>query len=307
MNKGIDIIKWKSFSVFGVKLLLTDLVILGSLIVYSMLNVIFMGRFDNWFVPVLKNVGVAAIYIILILLYQKSKKRVVRFFLRTAAVQFMFSYLFAAVHQFQLLFFNWNDDRIISLEKSIFGEMPTVFLQQFTPPLLTEILMFAYVIYIPLYPIIAAIIYFKYGEEHFEYYLLVLGVTNVVCNIGFILFPVASPVWWESTRALHPVPMKGYFFTRIGEYIRANLHQAGGSIPSPHCSISTIMWYFSFRYSRKFSFYLIPVVVLIYLSTVFCAYHYLTDSITGIFLAIIMIVFSRYYLNKVKGRNPIKG
>ena len=52
---------------------------------------------------------------------------------------------------------------------------------------------FVYVFYVVIYPLLGVVIFFKHGEEANEDYLFHLGLVNLVCGLGFILFPVASP------------------------------------------------------------------------------------------------------------------
>lgn len=310
-TKKMDIknktLQWNYTSLWGIKLVLTDLIILGSLVICTLFSILFKLKIEEWLGSVFKNLLIMVFYIFSVFLYQRSKKRIIRFLIRTASVQILFLYLFSTVHKFQLLFSFWNDPKVINMEEAIFGIIPNIFLQQYAVPLLTEMLMFAYILYIPLYPILAAVIYFKYGEDHFEYFLFVLCTINTICNIGFIIYPVASPFWWEPLKSSYNIPMKGFFFTRIGEYIRTNVHEAGGSIPSPHCAIATVMWYFTYKYSKKLFYYLSPFIILLYISTVFCGYHYVTDSVVGILSAVIIIFLSHIYFNWLQKIKPLKG
>jgi len=305
MEKTEHTFKWKKYNFLGIKLVLTDLILISFIIVYNLLAIVFSSKIDDWFLSVIKNTAVGIIFIFFVYLTQKTTNRLLKFLLRTGSVQFLFAYLFAAVHKFQLIFFSWNDNAVINFENSIFGVNPTVWLEKIKTPLLTEIMMFAYVIYLFIYPILAAIIYFKYGEDKFEYYLLVLGITNIACNIGFVLFPAAGPAQWDSIKGLHKIPLQGYFFTSIGEYIRANFHPVGGTIPSPHCAIGTVMMYMSYRFHRPFFFAVTPIIILLYISTIYGVYHYVTDTITGIITAIIIIVLFNYCFKKLNYENTM--
>ena len=172
---------------------------------------------------------------------------------------------------------------MLDFEQYVFGVQPTLWIEHFTTPWLTEWMMFSYVIYVPLYPVLCGIIYYKHGEAPMEEYFFTLGLTNILCDIGFILFPVASPMYW--IKDLYTVPLDGYVWTALGEFMRSNLHYAGGSIPSPHAAAATIMWVMAYRYHRLTFWIISPIIVTLYVSTFYGRYHYLTDAVVGIAVA----------------------
>jgi membrane-associated phospholipid phosphatase len=120
-----------------------------------------------------------------------------------------------------------------------------------------------------------------------EDYYFTLGFTNVLCDIGFILFPVASPMY--HIKQLYTVPLDGWIWTYLGELMRKYLHFAGGSIPSPHTAAATIMWIMAYRYHRPSFWIMSPIVISLYFSTFYCRYHYVTDAVVGILVAFLAI------------------
>jgi membrane-associated phospholipid phosphatase len=120
-----------------------------------------------------------------------------------------------------------------------------------------------------------------------EDYFFSLGLTNILCDLGFILFPVAGPMY--TVGHFYKVPLEGSFWTPIGEYVRRELQYMGGTIPSPHCAAATIMWAMAFRYHRPTFWFLTPLVLSLYVSTFYGRYHYLSDAIVGIAVAFFAI------------------
>jgi hypothetical protein len=263
-----------------------DALILATFLFFNLLAILFNSRVHAWLSYIITNFAFVLLFLLILYLQRITRHRLLRFLLRTASVQLLFAKLFDVVHALQhILHPGWNDSLVINLEQKLFGIQPTVWLQRFISPGLTEWMMFAYVIYIPIYPILCAIIYFKHGEGQMEDYLFTLGVTNVLCDIGFILFPVAGPM--HTIASQYTVPLRGYFFTACGEYIRHNLHQIGGTIPSPHCAVATIMWIMAYRYSRPFFYALSPIIISLYVSTFYGRFHYISDSVVGILTAVL--------------------
>ncbi|HTY37435.1 MAG TPA: phosphatase PAP2 family protein [Bacteroidota bacterium] len=283
----------KTIQIARFRLRATDALILFTLTLFSLLALVFSGSVEGWGVLIVRNICAAAGYILVVYLSQRAEKKFLRVFLRVAAVTLTYAYLFGAVDKLQLIIHgHWLDDYVLDGEQYLFGVQPTLWLQHFTTPALTEWMMFAYVIYVPMYPVLCGIIYYRKGEVAMEDYFFTLGFTNILCDIGFILFPVAGPI--ATIGSLYTVPLKGYVFTFLGELMRSNLHYVGGTIPSPHCAAATIMWIMAYRYHRPSFYALTPVVLSLYVSTFYARYHYVTDAVVGVavaFLALAVVPF----------------
>lgn len=266
----------------------TDGLIFCALALFTLLTIVFFSKIEGWWLLALKNLAVALIYLGLLFLSQRVTRKFLRFLVRVAAVTLAFAYLFGAVDKLQLILHDhWLDAYVLDAEQYVFGVQPTLWLQHFMSPALTEWLMFSYVIYIPLYPVLSGIIYYLRGELAMEDYFFTLGLTNVLCDIGFILFPVAGPI--PTIGHLYSVPLTGYVFTYLGELMRSHVHYIGGTIPSPHAAAATIMWIMAYRYHRPSFYVLAPIVLSLYVSTFYGRYHYVTDAIVGIAVAILAV------------------
>jgi hypothetical protein len=266
----------------------TDGLILASLAFFSILAILFAGSVEGWWWLVTKNVLVAVAYVTFIHSSRKVQHRFWSFFLRLAPVVLAYAYLFGAVDKLQLILHGrWLDDYVLDMEQWIFGVQPTLWLEQFISKPLTEWMMFSYVIYVPMYPVLCGIIYYLRGELAMEDYFFTLGFANILCDLGFILFPVAGPM--PHIGHLYSVPLDGWVWTWLGELMRSELHYIGGTIPSPHCAAATIMWLMAWRYHRPSFWILSPIVISLYISTFYGRYHYVTDAVVGIAVAFVAL------------------
>jgi membrane-associated phospholipid phosphatase len=269
----------------------TDGLILAALIFFSALAMIFYSRVEGWWLLVLKNLAVAIVYLVFNHFSERTTKKFWKFFLRMAAIVLAYAYLFGAVDKLQLIIHgHWLDDYVLDMEQYVFGVQPTLWLEDYISRPLTEWMMFAYVIYVPMYPILCGIIYYLRGELAMEDYFFTLGFTNILCDLGFILFPVAGPL--PHMGSLYTVPLDGYVWTWLGEAIRHNAHYVGGTIPSPHAAAATIMWAMAYRYHRPSFWILSPIVLTLYLSTFYGRYHYVTDAVVGIIVAFLALAIA---------------
>jgi membrane-associated phospholipid phosphatase len=266
----------------------TDALILATLGLFTALTLLFHQGINGWGPLVLKNLAVGVAYLAFQQSAARTRSKSLKFALRVVPVTLAYGYLFLAVDKLQLIVHGrFLDDVVIRLEAAVFGGQPTLWLQQFTKPAVTEWMMFAYMFYFLMYPILCAIIYFRDGEPAMEDYLFTLGLTNVLCDLGFILFPVAGPTPTLGNR--YTVPLTGYLFTWLGEWVRTSLQFPGGSIPSPHCAAATVMWAMAYRYHRRTFWLLLPVVLSLYVSTFYGRYHYVSDAVVGVATALVAV------------------
>lgn len=259
----------------------TDLVILAALGLFTLLTVLFHRRVEGWSVLALKNLAAGGIYLAVLRFGGGAATTPRRFFLRMAGVLFMMIYLNLAVDKLQLVFHGrWLDESVLRMEDAIFGVQPTIWLQRFISRPLTEWMFFSYVIYLVLYPALAIMVFFRKGERAAEDFFFTLGLSNVICDLGFLVYPVAGPL--AHMKDQYTVPLEGCIWTSIGEYLRGQWQFVGGTIPSPHCANATVMWLMAHRYRRPVFWALAPIILSLYVSTVYCRYHYITDSVAGI-------------------------
>jgi hypothetical protein len=280
----------RRFRLAGLWFNLTDVVTVGGLVALTALAVVFHRRLPKPVTLLAINGLFIAVYAGSVALLPRLRKPWARFLVRTAVVQFTFLQIYKAANELQRIFFGWQDDRILALERAVFRVQPLVAIQKLYAPALNEWMFFVYVVYIVIYPLLGGIIYFKRGEEANEDYLFRLGLVNLVCGVGFILFPVASPMNWPKIRALLTEPLTAGIFGSAAEFIRTHIHQPGGSVPSPHCAVATVMWFMSLKYTRRGFLWLAPIMLSLYASTVYGRFHYLTDMVVGVAAGVMVIL-----------------
>jgi len=217
------------------------------------------------------------------------KVKILRSILQSSFVLLFFAYFFGLSSKFQLLIHtDWMDTKLIGIDNAIFGMELSLKLQNLVTPYLTEAMMFAYVVYIPLLIITAIVVYKNAAQKGLAEYLFVLSLGYIFCYIGFILFPVASQMYFMPDK--YSLPLEGGLFTYLSELIRNNLHFRGGSLPSPHCAAATVILWACYKYNRNIFFVILPSVTLLYISTVYGRFHYSMDSVTGILTGCVAII-----------------
>lgn len=255
------------------------------------LTISFTKRVPDWQSLSLEFLLVMMGYLVGVWFVGKIKNDFRKIALLTSIVLALFALLFGAVAGLQhILVEDWMDGALITFENFLIGTESSLYLQKFVHPLLTEAMMFSYVLYVPMLPLVSLICFWSGGARASVEYLLNLSFVNALCYAGFILFPVASPMYYQPE--LYTQPLVGGFFTWCGEWMRQNAHYAGGSLPSPHCAAGTVMLIMLYRYHRKLFYVALPIVLLLYISTVYGRYHYVWDGIAGIVSALFVVKFS---------------
>ncbi len=222
---------------------------------------------------------------------QRLRPGPLRISLHCVALLLLYSFLFGTSTSLQSsLVTEPADELLIAADRAVFGSEASVWMQRFVTPLLTEWMMFAYVVYLPMVPAVCFLCWKSSRERAVYEYLAAFALVNVVCYLGFIVFPVETPLYHHPEKYL--TPLEGGVFTWCGEWVRANLQQKGGGLPSPHCAVATVMLAMVRRHWRKAFPFVLPVVLTLYVSTVYCRYHYLYDGLTGILCGLVVLRWS---------------
>ncbi len=264
-------------------------IILGAF--FLLLIILFSYKIEEWIDLSLTTIIYLIGYTVSCRVLNQIKNEKINLVIQTSVILFLFSYYFQLAGKLQHIFFNgWFDNTLISLDQLLIGTEATHLMEGITNPVLTEWMMFSYTAYIPLLITVSFICYFSAGIYSSREYLFNLILTYSICYLGFIIFPVASPLYHYSEA--YSVQLNGGFFALCGELIRKYAHFPGGSLPSPHCAATTIMVLFLFKHNRKIFYWLLPVFITIYFSTVYGRYHYSWDAVTGLITALAVVKVS---------------
>ena len=181
------------------------------------------------------------------------------------------------------------DSMLIRIDFFLLGVHPTVWMERWTVPWLTDLLSLAYASYY-FFPVVLAIaLYLKNPKRDFEVAMFVLLLGYYVSFIGYILFPAIGPR--HTLTHLQTVPLEGSVIT---DFIRDTLnsweHNKRDCMPSGHTQVALMVLFLSYRYRRLLFYFFLPVVSGLILSTVYHRYHYVIDLFAGAFLAVACVI-----------------
>jgi membrane-associated phospholipid phosphatase len=181
------------------------------------------------------------------------------------------------------------DDVLIRLDYFIFHAHPTVFIERFEVPLLTDIFQAIYCSYYFLPILLGFIVYLRRDSRDFIHVIFAILFSFYVTYVGYMLFPAVGPRF--SLYHLQTTALVGYAVTLpIREYLNWLEHIMRDAFPSGHTMISLIVLFYTWRYEKMLLFLFAPIASLIIFSTIYLRYHYAVDVLAGIILAVPTLV-----------------
>ena len=180
------------------------------------------------------------------------------------------------------------DSILIAIDRFIFlGNDPTIFLEKFTHPLLTEILQIAYASFYFLPFTLCLILYLKKPRFEFHINASMILMGFYLSYIGYYITPAIGPRF--TLNHLQSFPLTGVLSF---DFIRNMIAQTEGIMrdccPSGHAMISLLTVLLAWRYMRAFFPIAVIWAFLIIFSTVYLRYHYVTDLIVGMALGFVV-------------------
>jgi len=294
-----------------ISILNINMVCIGFTLLLFVLTLLFRDKVNNWTKISFDLFIACIIYVTSTKIASYFKIEFVSFSIRVVAVLGLYSFLFQAVAPLQLILYDrWLDEIFVSLEIMLTGYESSIYLQRFVNPTLTEWMMFNYVLYVPLVPAVAFIVYNNAGRHKGEEYLLHIVLAYSLCYLGFIILPLASPLYFYPE--MFTTSLDGGLFTTLGEWMRQTQHYAGGSLPSPHTAAGTVILITLYRYNRTLFIIFFPLILTLYISTVYGRYHYVWDAIAGIIVGLVVTnkkqIFAKYLqlLKQFVGKREFK-
>jgi membrane-associated phospholipid phosphatase len=188
------------------------------------------------------------------------------------------------------------DYLLIRIDYRMFGGYPTVSIDKFINPFITDILQVAYSTYYFI-PIVLGIALKAKGKSGpFEKSLFLMLLCFYLSYIGYLLFPAVGPRY--AMRHLYDRELDGFL---VSAPIQNVLNLLEGikrdAFPSGHTAVSLTVLMLAYRYDRPlFRWMLAPVLFLIP-ATVYCRYHYVVDVVAGVLLAVVTVTAGEVYYN----------
>jgi membrane-associated phospholipid phosphatase len=194
------------------------------------------------------------------------------------------------------------DHILIRLDYMIFRVHPTIALERFTHPLVTELLQIAYASYYFLPVALGITLKIKGSASEFNRAIFLIILCFFLSYIGYLLVPAIGPRY--TMNHLQNIELNGIVLRNV---IDGTLNALEGvkrdAFPSGHTAVTLTVLYLAFRFKRSLFWLFLPLVAALLVSTVYLRYHYVIDIIAGIVLAVFSVFIGEKYYNYWERRN----
>jgi membrane-associated phospholipid phosphatase len=194
------------------------------------------------------------------------------------------------------------DATLAAIDYRLLGVHPTIWLERFTWPPLSEVLQLTYSCYYFL-PIVlgGALWRRRLAEFHFWVFVVVLGF--YASYLGYISFPAIGPRFLPSIVDAQTIPLTGlWLFAPVREMLDRAEGITRDCFPSGHTELTLLVLYYARMFHRRVFWWLLPIGSGVILSTVYLRYHYLIDVVAGALVAVVIIVIAKPFYRVLGGR-----
>jgi membrane-associated phospholipid phosphatase len=191
------------------------------------------------------------------------------------------------------------DDALYRLDLRLFGVEPTVWAGRFYHPLLTDWMSLTYGLYFILPMILASALSLRGRRRDLREMS-----TAVILQMGmgfllFLLFPAGPPRFYPPLvgGGFHPARLRswsGLYELQQSAFDTVDPLRVRSAFPSLHCSIALLTLLYAWRFGdalfpgrRRLYFWIcLPLVVSLWLSTVYLRHHWVPDIAAGLLLGL---------------------
>jgi membrane-associated phospholipid phosphatase len=185
-----------------------------------------------------------------------------------------------------------RDALLIELDHALLGVHPTVWLERFIHPVLTELLTWAYASYYFLPVILMVALYWRGKAEDFDRAVFGVVLSFYLAYVGYFLVPAVGPRF--TLAHLQTVELHGFFGADTIRDVLNHLERfKQDAFPSGHTAAVLLVLFYAWQFVRSLFWVFLPMVVALIFSTVYLRYHYVVDVLAGVLLAILCVVLER--------------
>ena len=267
------------------QLRLVDIAIIIHLSAVAILLIFFHQGVENWPFFILGNFAFIVGLIYYIQLADRKSSKILTFF-RDCYPFFIFTFVFKEIALvINILFPFWLESHLISWDLIVFGIHPTVWVQQFYRPWLTELMAFSYWSYYILFPVSGFTLYFQKDKSLYFSFVFRLSVTLLTCYFLHLFLGARGP--HETLASLHLERDYVFIFDKFVKSIQDAASISGAAFPSSHVAAVWVVLIYLFRFKKWLGLTLLPLILVLTVSVVYLQYHYAVDPIAGILVVCI--------------------
>ena len=180
-----------------------------------------------------------------------------------------------------------RDSLLIAADRALFGGDPTVWLERYLSPFLTDLFFLGYLSYYFIAIALGAILWGR-NPDTARRFIFTLTVAYLLSYTGYFLVPALGP-----RASLADQHQRELATTAISRTVSVTLdeleHTKFDVFPSGHTMIAVVVLVVSFQRARGAFWWFLPIALLLIASTVYCRYHYVVDVVAGTVLGLLSV------------------
>lgn len=191
---------------------------------------------------------------------------------------------------------HWQDAKLIAFDHWLTGVHPSVWMEQFATPFRNDVMQLVYFSYFTYLLIIGLVLYVR--REWYAYWS-VMTYSMVGYSIGYVIavfFPVESP--WFAMAGWWKEPLQGGPVTAMMAFIEHYGRVRGAAFPSAHITGATAAMWGAWKFRRWVFWAMLPVFVLMCVSTIWGRYHYVADVLAGLVTGTLGYLIGRWLMKR---------
>jgi membrane-associated phospholipid phosphatase len=196
-----------------------------------------------------------------------------------------------------LLVHHDRDAALMAWDQWLFHCQPSVALQRFVTPSLTAWMQFAYNSHIFITFLVPCFVYLRRSQSDFRRMMSGLVTLAFFGFVGYTLVPAVGPIY--ALKGQFTVPLyQPYALIQRGADFMDFARIRRDVFPSMHVAFSFMVWLYAWRHSRRLFWMLSPLVLSLWVSTVYLRYHYLVDCVAGFVLVPLCLCLGDYLFQR---------
>ncbi len=190
------------------------------------------------------------------------------------------------------------DNLLMQIDYRLFGVHPTVWMESWINPWLTEYLQIVYTTFYFLPIVLAVYLLIKNQQSDFNFFVFVIVLGYYTSYLGYFSVPALGPRF--TLGHLQNVPLTGLWFM---ETLRDMLNKLESiqrdAFPSGHTVITLLTMWYARKYSKAYFWILLVIGTSLVFSTVYLRYHYVVDVLAGFILTGLVLAVAPFLYRKL--------
>lgn len=188
---------------------------------------------------------------------------------------------------------------LIKFDYMLFGSHPTLWMEAFTKPLITEILQIVYSTFYFLPIVLGLILFLSKRLAEFDFFIFQVVYGFYLSYLGYFIIPAIGPRF--TLDHLQTFQLSGVWIMETIHHLLNQLENIQrDAFPSGHTAITVLTLFYAKKYNNRYFYFMLPITLMMILSTVYLRYHYVIDVIAGLFLFMIIITTGPFLYKKLK-------